>query len=250
MKIFLLFFFSIFTFSLLGQDINLLLKEANNFEHQFKDQEALNKYKQVLLVDGNNIIALIKATELSCNIGERLINKDDKRINFETAFSFANRAIKLNTNNADAFCAMAMACGKMTKIETENKKIIAYVNDVKLNADKALKINPNHAKANFIEGKWHYEMINLNWAKRLAIKTFYSQLPPATIEIAIQYFEKCKTIDPYFILNGLMLAKAYQQNNKPSQTIIVLKQVIKMPIRNFDDAALKLEAQKMLQELE
>jgi len=244
------FLFLLINYNVIAQDINLLLKEADNFEHQFKEEEALNKYKQVLTVDGNNVKALVKAAELSCTTGERLINKNDKRIYFESALAFAQRAVASDSNNADAYCAKAAACAKMTKIETDNKKMIAFVRDIKINADKALQINPNHAKANFIEGKWHYEMVTLNWAKRLAVKAMYGGLPEADMDKAILYLEKSRSIDPYYVLNGLTLAKAYKDNNRPAQTIEVLKRVVKMPTRTFDDTALKEEAQKMLQDLE
>lgn len=250
MKIILLFLFSIISLSVPAQDINILLKEASNLEHQFKEEEALNKYKQILLVDGNNSKALVKATELSCSIGERLPNKNDKRIYFESALAFAERAIAADSMNADAYYAKSLACNKMIETETENKKVNELIKDSKLNADKALKLNPNHAKANFMEGKWHYDMITLNWAKRFAVKTFYGGLPEADLDKAIIYFEKCRSIDPYFVLNGLMLAKAYKLNNRPAQTIDVLKRVVKMPLRTFDDSALKAEAQKLLQDLE
>ncbi|MFX6949764.1 hypothetical protein ABTH81_22060, partial [Acinetobacter baumannii] len=83
------------------------------------------------------------------------------RLTFESALAYAKRMLTADSTNADGYYAMALASGKMTEVETENKKIVTYVRDIKLNADKALKLNPNHAMANFIEGKWHYEMISL-----------------------------------------------------------------------------------------
>ena len=250
MKTILSLLFLFINYTLLAQDVNLLLKEADNFEHQFKEEDALNKYKQVLLVDGNNVKALMKATELSGTSGERLINKNDKRIYFESALAFAERAVVADSSNADAYYAKAFACSKMTEIETENKKLYAYVREVKINADKALRINPNHAKANFLLGKWFYEISIMNEAKLKVAKTLYGGLPDADLDKAILYLEKSRSIDPYYVLNSYILAKAYKANNRPAQTIEVLKRVVKLPTRTFDDSALKVEAQKMLQDLE
>ena len=233
-----------------AQEVTTLFKEAGNFEYNFKESEALNKYKQILIIDPTNIKALVKATELSCSTGERLLNKTDKRLAFESALAFAQRAVTADSTNADCYYALATSSGKMTEVETENKKIVAFVRDVKINADKALKINPNHAMANFVEGKWHYEMIVLNWAKRLAVKTLYGGLPEADIDKAIDYFEKCKSLEPYFMLNYLYLAKAYKEKNRPAQETEVLNRLVKLPIRTFDDNDYKKEAQKMLQDLQ
>ena len=230
MKKNLLFISIVLSTFLHAQETVTLFKEAANFEYNFKEQEALNKYKQILITESTNIKALVKATELSCSTGERLPIKTDKRITFESALAFAQRAVAADSNNADSYYALAMASGKMTEVETENKKIVAYVRDVKTNADKALRINPNHAMANFVEGKWHYEMITLNWAKRFAVK-LYGGLP-------------------YFMLNYLYLAKAYKEKNRPAQAIDVLNKLVKLPIRTFDDKDYKAEGQKLLQDLQ
>jgi len=250
MKTVLSLLFLIINYTVSAQDINLLLKEADNFEHQFKEEDALNKYKQVLLVDGNNSKALLKSTELSGTIGERQINKNDKRMYFESALAFGERAVVADSINPDGYYAKAFACSKMAEVETENKKLYGFVREVKINAEKALRINPNHAKANFMLGKWYYEISIMNEAKRKVAKTLYGGLPDADLDKAILYLEKSRSIDPYYVLNALTLAKAYKENNRPAPEIEVLKRVVKLPTRTFDDTALKAEAQKMLQDLE
>jgi predicted Zn-dependent protease len=233
-----------------AQETSLLFKEADNFERQLKEQDALDKYRQILVIDPQNGKALVKVTELSCSTGERLLNKKDKSLTFESALSFAQRAVKADSSSADAWYALALASSKIAETEPENKKAAAYIRDTRIYADKALKLNPNHAMANFVEGKWQYEMVTLNWAKRFAVKTLYGGLPGADIEEAIRYLEKSRSADPYFMLASVTLAKAYREYNKPAKEIEVLTRVVKLPIRTFDDTALKAWAQKRLQELE
>ena len=208
--------------------------------------EALYKYKQILAIEPANIKALIKAAELNAGIGGRELNKVNKRLYTESAMVFAKKAYELDAKNADANYVMAMVSGKMTDIETENKKIVQYVKDVKKFAENALMINPNHARANYSLGKWHYEMVNLMGLKKVAVKLFYGGLPDGDLDSAIVHFEKCKMADPYFVLNYLDLAKAYRDNHRPTQTIETLNKLIKLPIRTADDAALKAEGTKLL----
>ncbi len=233
-----------------SQDINIMLKEADNFEKQQKEPEALDKYKQILLLDPVQLKALVKSAELNVSIGNRQADKNSKRLYYETALSFANRAFNADSTQADASYAMAMASGKMTDVETENKKIVAYVKDIKRYADKALSINPNHAKANYTLGKWHYEMANLSGLKKVAVKLFYGGLPEGTFEQAIQYMEKCKTLEPYFATNYLDLAKAYKEDRKPAQAIEVLNKLVKLPTRTSDDIAVKAEGAKLLESMQ
>jgi tetratricopeptide (TPR) repeat protein len=138
----------------------------------------------------------------------------------------------------------------MTDVETDNKKIVAYVKDIKRYAAKALSINPNHAKANYTMGKWHYEMATLSGMKKAAVKLFYGGLPDGDIEKAIDYLEKCKTLEPYFATNYLDLAKAYKENRKPAQAIEVLNRLVKLPTRTTDDIAVKAEGNKLLESMQ
>ncbi len=239
-------------FAAQAQDINLLLKEADNLEKQQKEAEALEKYKLVLLNAPDNLKALVKAAEMNVSLGNRLPEKEKntKKLYYETALSFANRAFQADSSKADAAYAMAMASGKMTDVETENKKIVAYVKDIKYYADKALSLNPEHAKANYTMGKWHYEMATLSGVKKVAVKLFYGGLPSGDIEKAIAYMEKCKSLEPYFATNYLDLAKAYKEYRKPAQAIEVLNKLVKLPTRTTDDIAVKAEGSKLLESMQ
>lgn len=246
MKYLLILFCAFCMLSVHAQEINILLKEADNLEKQLKEPEALEKYKQVLLQNPTHLKSLVKLAELNVALGNRQTDKNSKRLYYETALSFANRAFQADSNQADASYAMSMVAGKMTDVENENKKIVAYVKDVKLYADRALSINPNHAKANYTLGKWHYEMANLSGIKKVAVKLFYGGLPEGNLDDAIRYMEKCKSLEPYFASNYLDLAKAYKDNRRPAEAIDVLNKLVKLPTRSTADIAYKAEGGKLL----
>lgn len=247
-----LFFLLIFpiSFSSKAQDPSVLLKEADNYERQIKESEALDKYKQVLAIDPANVKALVKAAELNASIGGRLVEKNSRKLYFETAAAYAKKAFDVDPNNADANYVMGMAAGKMTDVETENKKIVAFVKDAKTYNENAIAINPKHAKATYSIGKWHYEMVNLSGIKKIAVKLFYGGLPNGDLDSAITYFEKCRLLDPYFALNYLDLAKAYRDNHRPTQAIEILNKLVKLPTRTGDDAAIKAEGAKLLNDIQ
>ncbi len=250
MKLLLSVMLSLATLTAQSQDINVLLKEADNLEKQQKETEALDKYKQVLILQPATLKAIVKLAELNASLSNRQMDKNSKRLYTESAYAFAKRAYNTDSTNADANYAMAMASGKMTDIETENKKIVAYVKDVKKYSDKALAINANHAKANYTLGKWHYEMANLSGIKKIAVKLLYGGLPEGNLDDAIRYMEKCKMLEPYFVSNYLDLAKAYKDNRQPAQAIEVLNKLVKLPVRATEDIALKAEGVKLLDSLQ
>ena len=233
-----------------SQDVTVLLKEGLNLERSLKEEEALAKYQQVLKSDKNNIPALIRSAELSCAIGARQADKKVKINHYSNARDFADAALLIDSNNADANYVRAVVAGKFTEVETDNKKIVENVKDIKLYADKTLRVNPRHAKANYVLGKWNFEMVNLAWAKRAAVKLFYGGLPNANIDTAVAYMEKARLLDQYFVLNYLDLAKAYKYDEKPARAIEVLNKLVKLPTRTPDDAGLKVEGRKILSEMQ
>lgn len=233
----------------LSQDINIVMKEAQNAERTLKEDIALDKYKQALSIDQDNITALIKVAEINLAKGAREKDKKAKKALFETAAVFAAKAKALGDQLADVQYLMSALSMKLAEVEPENKKAAAYIKDAKAYADRALEINPDHVKANYAAGRWHFEMVQTAWVKKLAVKTLFGGLPDATIEDAIKHMEKARALDQYFVANHLELAKTYRYDNKPAPAMEVLKKLVKLPNRTPDDVALKAEGQKLLDEM-
>jgi tetratricopeptide (TPR) repeat protein len=233
-----------------AQDVQVLLREAQNLDRTLKEDFAFDKYKQVLTIDPKNMQALIRSAEISVAGGSRQGNKKIKKGFFETAKDYADKALAVDSSSVDANYIRALAALKLTEVETENKKLVAHIKDSRTFADKALSINPNHAKANYVLGKWNFDMVNMQWAKKAAVKVLFGKMPEATIEDAEKYMEKAKAIEPYFVINSLDLAKAYKYDNKAAKAIEVLNQLVRLPNRTADDANLKAEGKKMLSEMQ
>ena len=233
---------------LFAQTAEELIKSGDELYNQLKEEDALIKYKSALSLSPSNMNVLVRATEICLSVGGRQADKNAKKRWSDLAITYARQAWNADSNNAQSCYVMAAVCGRMTEIESDKKKIVAYVRDIKMYADRGLKINPNYGKINFIEGKWHFEMVTLNWAKRLAVKALYGGLPDGNIDSCIYYLEKCRQQDIYYVYNFLMLAKAYKENNNPTKTIDILNKLLKLPISCQDDKAYKEEAKKMLEE--
>lgn len=234
-----------------AQTVDEQVTKANSLYKQFKEADALSAYKAVLAVDANNMTALVKCVELNTSLGKKETDKDRKAAYYFAAKEYADNALAVNANVADVYYAQSLAYANLSQTETNNKVIVEDVKQIKLNADKGLEINANYALLNYMEGKWHYEMLDLNWLKKAALKTFYGNgLPKPDIDSAIFYMEKCRVLEPYFVQNYLDLAKAYQMKKRPTQEMDVLSKLVKLPNRTADDAAMKEEGRDMLQALE
>ena len=231
-----------------AQDVAYLVKEGEELEKSQKENEALQKYLEALKLAPNDITALINASELYSVFGNREKEKKSKLDYYTAAKTYAESALKVNAANADANYVMAMSLGRMAMISSGKEKV-NFVRDIKKYADEAIKINPSHAYAIHILGKWHYEVSNLNMAEKAALKVIYGGLPASSMQMAITNYEKARSLDPWFVLNYLELAKAYKENGQSDKAIEALTKMQKLPPKTKDDPGYKAEGKKLLESL-
>jgi tetratricopeptide (TPR) repeat protein len=232
-----------------AQDVDVLLKQADNLDKQVKETEAIEKYKEVLTIAPANFKALFRLTELNAAIGSRQVKDKDKVPYFQLAYDYAQQAWAADSSVADTYYLLALASWKKSTVEEKNKEEVEYLRKWKEYADKAISINPNHAKATFLSGKWHVDMTKASVLKKAAAKTIFGGMAKWDIETGIKLFEKAKTLDQYFVQNYYELAKAYEYNNQPTQEIETLNRLVKLPVRTGDDAGWKAEGKKMLEQM-
>lgn len=233
-----------------AQQTNALLLQADQLEKQLKEQEAIKVYQSVLLQESSNAFVLGKLAELHAVVGDKETDKKNKKLLFETAYSYAKRSWTADSNRVESNYIMAMASGKMTEIESDNKKVISYVRDIKEYAERAVKINPNFGKAQYVLGKWHYEMYILSAFKKAAVRLMYGGLPSGDLDVAIACMEKCRNLEPYFTSNYLDLGRAYKEMGRPTQAIDVLSKLQKLPNRNSADPIIKSAGAAVLSTLQ
>jgi len=238
--------FSFITIKIFAQETASLLREAQNLELKFDEAGALAKYQEVIGKDPTNLPAMIKCIELNCSIGNRQKDNNAKKTYYQNALIFAQNAYAKDSSNSDACYARALVATRMGAIEDDNKKLVENIKEIKTFSDKALAANTNNAKANYILGMWHFELIRSNWIKKQPVKNFYHGIFDTQLDSAALYMEKARTIEPYFAADYLDLAKLYIYDHQPAKAIGVLEKLVKLPNRTYDDAAIKDEGKKLL----
>jgi tetratricopeptide (TPR) repeat protein len=239
------------TFSgvLYAQTADELVEQAKQLEKQLNESAALARYKEVLKIQPDNVPALIGASELCSREGYRQKKGEDMDRNYEDAISYAEQAIKLAPENADANYVMSVAMGRKAMTAGAKEKVAAS-KEVKKYAELALKFNPNYAKAYHVLGKWNYEVANLNTFEKAAAKMLFGGLPEGSLASAISNYERCRKLDPSFVLNYLELARAYLENEEQDKAIETLKKAVSLRTVYQDDTDFKSQCKKMLEGLE
>lgn len=231
------------------QDFNVLVQEAEKLEKEQKEIQALKKYTEAQKVKPTDLHVLYKCSELYSRIGVRETNTSYRDQYYKSSLAFAQMAYKYYPLSDDANVAMSMALGRLA-LTRSGKEKVSTVKEIKTFADNAIRINPKNFKAWHIIGKWHYEVSNLGFLEKAAIKLIYGGLPNSSFSESVKAYEKVKELNPYFGSNYFELAKAYLKLNDNVNAEKNLKYVIAMPNYTEEDPIIKTKATELLSEVE
>ncbi len=239
------FFWFFFQLHAFAQSFDACYEEGLKLESALNEKAAYNQYLKAHKIDPSSIKALYKCAELSSRIGIRQSNPQTRLMYYESSLAYAKLLIKTQPGTQEANLAMAIALGRLALVKSGKEKI-RYVKEIKIYAEKTVAINPQNFKAWHIIGKWHYEVSNLNFMERTAIKLFFGGIPESSFAAAIQAYEKAKSINPFFCSNYLELAMAYNKCNQHSKAVANLKSMLALQDKTEDDAILKKQASALL----
>jgi tetratricopeptide (TPR) repeat protein len=247
MKKVIVVFFSalIFTGVSVAQSVEELVRQGDMLERQLKEEEAYQKFKEVIKQQPTHLHGLTRCSELASRIGRRQSTKEKQMDFYKAAKIYAERALRVNPKDSDANVAMSFAYARMSLLKSGKEKV-EYVREIKNYADRALVHNPQNFKALFVIARWHYEVSNLNGMEKAAVKVFFGGLQKNSLDSAVYYYEKVKALSPEFVLNYLELAKAYHRNNKKTKAIETLNHLLRLPNTAADDPTIKSEAKQLL----
>jgi tetratricopeptide (TPR) repeat protein len=246
MKSLLIPFFSLLFLSpLAAQDIAAMIREGDRLEGIPNEKAAFAKFKEVLHYQPNNQYALNKCSELCSRIGKRQTNPKLIDDYYAAAKTYAGVALRINPNNSESNCVMAIALGR-SSLNKSGREKINTAKEIKKYVDAAIKNDPKNFKAWHVLGRWHYEISNLNGLERTAVKLFYGGLPDASLRESIMAFEKSQSITDGFILNYFEMAKAYKMNDQPGKAIAILTKMLTVPNQTEDDPIIKEEGRKLI----
>jgi tetratricopeptide (TPR) repeat protein len=233
-----------------AQDPVLLMAEGKALERKFLEDSALGKYKEAFRIQPSNLVAAIKCSELSGNMARRSSGTIKIAAWLSQSLAFADAAIKIDSNSADACCAQALSYKSMAELEEKKDKGTEYLRQWRTWAEKALSKDSSNARASHLLGSWHLEVLTQGSIRKATGKLLYGGLPEANINTAVGLMEYCRDMEPYFCQNFLDLAKAYNYNRNFEKAIATLERLAKLPTRRQDDVSFKAEGKELLQKLQ
>jgi tetratricopeptide (TPR) repeat protein len=225
------------------------LRDGDAAFQAFDNETARLCYQRAFAIDSTDCDVLWKLARADINRGMVAPN-DEKSRWFVSGEGLARRCVALYPDSTEAHFFLAVAIGQMTKVVGGKRKIELSA-DVKREAEATLSLDPRHAGAMHILGRWNYEIAGLGWLSKVAAKIVYGGVPPgATYQQAQEWFERAIVERPDMPLNHLWLGETlikvhdYRGAREELETCLALDDVL------WDDSLTKARAQKQLHEIE
>lgn len=234
--------FSPFSYAQTSQDY---IKKGKTAMQKMQEKQALDFYKKALKINPTHIEALSYSSLLCANIGHRSNDSKFKKSYYEAAIIYARDALKVNSKNADANFAMAVAYGRKVYTIMSPKPRIAMSAKIKKYAEQAVLYNPNDYKALTLLGMWHYERATLTFAEK-KIVAFLGGLPNGSLQNARNYLEKSLRLNSKNIATYLELGKVYKEIGKKQESIKTWQKALALMNQYQDDNNCKKEIRARL----
>ena len=225
-----------------------LYNQGMKLKAEYHNKEAFTIFKKLLKSDSNNVNYLQYGSDLYSKVGHEQSPESAQMVYYKTAEYLALKAIKLNDKSADAHYAYALALGRLNE-HAGNKQKIAYAKLIKSEVDTTIMLNPNHAGAYHILGRWNRTIAEFNSFEKMAIHTLYGGLPTGTYEAAVAAFKKAVSLEPNYMLHQYELAVTYHEMGRDAEAKVWLQHVLTMPVTNDDDKATYAKSEALLKKI-
>lgn len=232
-----------------AQQVTSIEQRADSLYQAFEEEKALKLYQKILENNPEDYRALWRASFLYSRIGNRLEKENEQREYFNRAIKLADRALKVDSTDAESNFVKAVAMGRKALISGARERVAAS-RAIKKYADRAIKYDSTHAGAWHVLGRWHYKVDNLNWIERAAANALFGGIPEASSKKAKEALEKAISLNGDYILYYLDLAKVYRGLGREKEAISTCKTALQKPLLTPDDEELKKECRKLINDLQ
>ena len=232
-----------------AQDQKELLTKARKLQTERSHEEALKVYQQLYDTDTNNVDYASNLSQCYSRAGALMSPGAAQTNYYKKAKMYAKKALKLNTNFADAHLAYALALAR----ENENaptKAKISNAKEIKKECDLTLKLDPSNATAYHIMGRWHRTFASMNGFEKTMVNTFYGGTPKGgTYADALENLRTAIKLEPNLSMHVYELALTYYEMGEKENAKKFLNKALEYPVNSKDAEKTKKQAQELLAKL-
>jgi hypothetical protein len=200
-----------------------LLAQAALAEHRADLPTALKLYGKAWQVESNHAAALCVLARRYCDLVQLKDSVAVQKDVLALALDCSWQAVKADSNNATAHACVAVCYAKSCAF-ADLKTKLAYSRLFKLEAEKAIALDPRQDIAYYLLGRWNYALANVGLLSRAYVRVAYGGLPKASNQDAIANFNHAIELAPDRIIHHAGLALAYEAAGERQLAIAEWKQ--------------------------
>jgi tetratricopeptide (TPR) repeat protein len=144
------------------------------------------------------------------------------------AEQLARVAVSLKPDDSKGHAYLAVAVGKLALYEGGKHKV-ELGNEVKREADRAIKLNDKEDLAYHVLGVWNREMAELNWVLRKFAEMLYGKFPSASLDKAAENLEHARTLAPDVVPHPVELGVTLADMRRWQESNDVLEKALAIP---------------------
>jgi tetratricopeptide (TPR) repeat protein len=237
----------------LAQDVQGHLQAGIAARCRRDAEEALTHFRAALAMDSMSYDALWQTSQILVDMGKQLPNAQRARRDslYAEGLALAQRAVNVNAAGADGHFMVAVATGRVALTKGARERV-RYAGVVRESALRAIELNPRHAGAMHVMGRWNAEIQRLPGVTKFFAKTFLGAaiFNQASWDNAFTYYAQAIEIEPANLYHHLDLAEALVDADRRQEAVPHLEQVAQLELGcDPMDATYRQQAAQLLERL-
>ena len=231
---------------------HIALGDSAGFMHP---DVALRHYQEALAADSLSYEANWKAAQAIANVAKQIQGNDDSLKDrrdslYAVGRTYAERAIRADSTQADGHYVLAMVLGRLSRTKG-SKERVKYAKIIYDEALRAVEINPNHDNAHHVLGAWNAEVKRLSGFQRFFAKTLFGGgfMSKANWPDAVSHLQQAVALNPQHIYHRLELAGVYVDLDQYSKAREQLQLIPTFADVDILDAQYKKDAATLLEKI-
>jgi tetratricopeptide (TPR) repeat protein len=211
---------------------------------------ALAHYEQALALAPDRYDVLWRTARTLVEVGEVEANEPRRRATFARAGDLAARAVAANPRDAEGHFQQSRALGRVA-LDVSPRERTQYAVQIREAALRALAVDPQHAGAQHVLGRWHAEIMRLNGITRQIAKSFLGGkvFGEASWGEAVRLLEAANMTEPERTVHLVALGQVYRDAGRKDAARQALEAAVRAPLKDPNDERYKREAERDLKAL-
>lgn len=157
----------------------------------------------------------------------------------------ARKAVSINPSDSRGHASLAVAVGKLALFEGGKRKV-ELSKEVKAEAEKALKLNPDDDVALHVLAIWNREMVELGWFLKSFAQILYGKFPPASLDAALADLRRATELQPEVIPHHVELGVTLASAKRWADAKVELEKGLALPTGWVTDDSYRVLARENL----